>query len=53
MALTGSKDIMKIKCIIGKQIKSVKAGTFASLAAIRLLATEMVATEESVYVMAA
>jgi hypothetical protein len=31
----------------------VKAGTFASLAAIRLLATETVAIEEPVYAMAA
>ena len=53
MALTGSKDIMKIKRVIGTQIKSVNAGIFASLAAIRLLATETVATEESVYAMAA
>jgi len=53
MALTGSKDIMKIKRLIGIQIKSVNASIFASLAAIRLLATETVATEESVYAMAA
>ena len=53
MALTGSKDIMKIKCIIGTQIKTVKAGTFALLASIRTLAKETVATEESVYAMAA
>jgi hypothetical protein len=45
---------MKINAIIGTQIKSVKAGVFASLAAIRLLATKgNVATEESVLAMAA
>ena len=45
---------MKINALIGTQIKSVKAGTFAALAAIRLLATEdNVATEESVLAMAA
>ena len=52
MALTGSKDIMKIKRVIGTQINTVKA--FTALAAIRLLATkENVATEESVLAMAA
>ena len=51
--MTGSKDIMKIKRVIGIQIKSVKAGTFAALAAIRLLATEEVAVEESVLALAA
>ena len=52
--MTGSKDIMKIKRVIGTQIKSVKAGIFASLAAIRLLATkEVVSTEESVLALAA
>ena len=49
----GDKDITKINAIIGTQIKSVKAGTFAALAAIRLLATEEVAVEESVLAMAA
>jgi len=50
--LTGSKDIMKIKRVIGTQINTVKA--FTALAAIRLLATkENVATEESVLAMAA
>jgi|AP41_2_1055478.scaffolds.fasta_scaffold1206824_1 hypothetical protein len=44
---------MKINAIIGTQIKSVKAGTFAALAAIRLLAKEEIATEESVFAMAA
>ena len=44
---------MKIKCLIGTQINTVKAGIFATLAAIRLLATEEVATEESVLAMAA
>jgi len=44
---------MKIKCLIGTQIKSVKAGIFSTLASIRLLATETVATEESVLAMAA
>ena len=53
MALTGSKDIMKIKCVIGTQIKTVKTGIFSALASIRLLATETVATEESVLAMAA
>ena len=51
--LTGSKDIMKINALIGTQIKSVKAGTFAALAAIRLLATEEVAVEENVLALAA
>jgi hypothetical protein len=45
---------MKINAIIGTQIKSVKASIFASLAAIRLLATEEnVTTEESVLALAA
>jgi len=44
---------MKINALIGTQIKSVKAGTFAALAAIRFLATEEVAVEESVLAMAA
>tara|TARA_B100000287_G_scaffold301363_1_gene284460 strand:+ start:206 stop:340 length:135 start_codon:yes stop_codon:yes gene_type:complete len=44
---------MKINAIIGTQINSVKAGTFAALAAIRLLAKEGIATEESVLAMAA
>ena len=44
---------MNINAIIGTQIKSVKVGTFAALAAIRLLAKEGVATEESVLAMAA
>jgi hypothetical protein len=44
---------MKINALIGIQIKSVKAGIFSALAAIRLLATEGVATEESVLAMAA
>ena len=44
---------MKINAIIGTQIKSVKVGTFATLAAIRLLAKEGIATEESVLAMAA
>jgi len=44
---------MKIKRVIGTQIKSVKAGTFAALAAIRLLATEEVVVEENVLAMAA
>jgi hypothetical protein len=44
---------MKINALIGTQIKSVKAGTFAALAAIRLLATEEVAVEENVLAMAA
>jgi hypothetical protein len=42
---------MKINAIIGTQINSVKA--FTVLAAIRLLATEEVATEDSVFAMAA
>ena len=49
----GDKDIMKINALIGTQIKSVKAGTFAALAAIRLLATEEVAVEENVLALAA
>ena len=44
---------MKINALIGTQIKSVKTGIFASLAAIRLLAKEEIATEESVLAMAA
>jgi hypothetical protein len=44
---------MKINAIIGTQINTVKAGIFSALAAIRLLATEEVATEESVLAMAA
>jgi len=44
---------MKINALIGTQIKSVKAGIFSALASIRLLAKETVATEESVYAMAA
>ena len=44
---------MKINAIIGTQIKSVKAGTFAALAAIRLLAKEGVAVEENVLALAA
>tara|TARA_R110000824_G_scaffold7722_15_gene34918 strand:- start:844 stop:978 length:135 start_codon:yes stop_codon:yes gene_type:complete len=44
---------MKIKCLIGTQIKTVKAGIFSTLASIRLLATETVVTEESVLAMAA
>ena len=44
---------MKINAIIGTQIKSVKAGTFAALAAIRLLATKEIVAEESVFAMAA
>ena len=44
---------MKINAIIGTQINKVKAGTFATLAAIRLLAKEGIATEESVLAMAA
>jgi hypothetical protein len=44
---------MKINALIGTQIKSVNAGIFSALAAIRLLATETVATKESVYAMAA
>ena len=49
----GDKDITKINAIIGTQINTVKADTFAALAAIRLLAKEGVATEESVLAMAA
>ena len=44
---------MKINAIIGTQIKSVKAGTFAALATIRLLATEEVAVEGNVLALAA
>ena len=44
---------MKINAIIGTQIKSVKAGTFAALAAIRLLATKEIAVEENVLALAA
>ena len=44
---------MKINAIIGTQIKSVKAGTFAALAAIRLLAKEGTAVEENVLALAA
>ena len=44
---------MKINAIIGTQIKSVKAGTFAALAAIRLLAKEEITAKESVLAMAA
>ena len=44
---------MKISAIIGTQINTVKAGTFAALAAIRLLATEEVAVEENVLALAA
>jgi hypothetical protein len=44
---------MKINALIGTQIKSVKAGTFAALAAIRLLAKEGAAVEENVLALAA
>ena len=48
------KDIKRSIAITGKQVNSVKAGIFASLAAIRLLAKEGVATTgESVLAMAA
>ena len=44
---------MKINALIGTQIKSVKAGTFAALAAIRLLAKEENAVKENVLALAA
>ena len=44
---------MKINAIIDTQIKSVKAGTFAALAAIRLLATKETAVEDNVLALAA
>ena len=44
---------MKINALIGTRIKSVKASIFATLAAIRLLATEEVAVEENVLALAA
>ena len=44
---------MKINAIIGTQIKSGKTGTFAALAAIRLLAKEETAVEENVLALAA
>ena len=46
------KDIKRLR-VTGEQVNSVKAGIFASLAAIRLLATKEIVNEESVFAMAA
>ena len=46
------KDIKRLR-ITGEQVNSVKANIFASLAAIRLLATKENSTKESVFAMAA
>ena len=46
------KDIERLR-VTGEQVNSVKAGVFASLAAIRLLAKEGTAVEESTLALAA
>ena len=46
------KDIKRLR-LTGEQVHSVKAGIFASLAAIRLLATKENATKETMFAMAA
>jgi len=51
--LTASKGIRKTNAVTGKQVNTVMTNVFASLYAIRALAKETVATEESVFAMAA
>ena len=51
--MTASKGIRKTNAVTGKQVNTAISGIFASLYAIRSLAKETVATEESVLAMAA
>jgi len=51
--LTASKGIRKTNAVTGKQVNTVMSNIFTSLFAIRSLAKETVATEESVFAMAA
>ena len=46
--MTASKDIRKTKAVTGKQVNSAKTSVFALMYAIRNLAKEDVATEQTV-----
>jgi hypothetical protein len=47
MELIGSKDIKKTNAVTGKQVNTVNASVFAFMYAIRTLAKEEVATEQT------
>jgi len=46
--LTASKGIRKTKAVTGKQVKTANASVFALMYAIRTLAKETTATEQTV-----